>query len=119
MKRIVTGRRPPRHREGAILASFIAQLAFDAAILFVFSIPLIFVARRSGRNAQIRKYLIAGGIVVVFSSIISLTSEQLVESCVAAGNMSCNDYGSAGFRFLLMGGYVAFVLIEAYLIATD
>ena len=102
-----------------MLTSFLGQLAFDAAVLFVFSIPLILVARRSGRNEHIRKYLIAGGIVVVFSSIIAFSSDQLVERCSAAGNMSCNDFGSAGFRILLMGGYAAFALIEAYLIARD
>jgi len=101
------------------LTSFLAQLGFDAAVLFLFSIPLILVARRNGRNADIRKYLIAGAIVAVFSSVIAFSSEQLVEQCYAAGNMSCNDFGSAGFRFLLMAGYAAFALIEAYLIARD
>jgi hypothetical protein len=101
------------------VTGFVAQLAFDSFLLFVFSIPLILVAQRHGRSADIRKYLIAGAIVVVFSSIIAFSSEQLVERCFAAGNISCNDFGSAGFRFLLMGGYAAFALIEAYLIAQD
>jgi hypothetical protein len=99
--------------------NFLAQLAFDSFLLFVFSIPLILVARRHGRTADIRKYLIAGAIVVAFASIIAFSSEQLVERCFAAGNMSCNDFGSAGLRFLLIGGYAAFALIEAYLIAQD
>lgn len=101
------------------MTSLLAQLVLDASILLVFSTPLILVARRSGRSAQIRVYLIAGAIVVVISSMISVSSDLLVEQCFAAGNMSCNDYGSAGFRMLLMGGYSAFALIEAYLIARD
>jgi hypothetical protein len=101
------------------VTGFVAQLAFDSFLLFVFSVPLILVAQRHGRSADIRKYLITGAIVVVFSSIIAFSSEQLVERCFAAGNISCNDFGSAGFRFLLMGGYAAFALIEAYLIAQD
>ena len=101
------------------MTGFLGQLVIDSAVLLVFSVPLIIVARRHGRTADIRKYLIAGAIVAVFSSIIAFSSEQLVERCLAAGNMSCNDFGSAGFRVLLMGGYAAFALIEAYLIAQD
>ena len=101
------------------MTSFIGQLLIDSAVLFVVSLPLIVVSRRHGRNDLIRKFLIVGVIVVVFSSIIAFSSQQLVERCFAAGNKSCNDFGSAGFRFLLMGGYAAFALIEAYLIAQD
>lgn len=101
------------------MTGFLGQLVIASAVLLVFSAPLIIAARRHGRTADIRKYLIAGAIVAVISSIIAFSSERLVEQCLAAGNMSCNDFGSAGFRFLLMGGYAAFALIEAYLIAQD
>lgn len=101
------------------MTNFLAQLAIDSAVLFVFTIPLIIVALRNDQKAHIRRFLIAGAIVVVFASLISVSSEQMVEKCFAAGNMSCNDFGSAGFRVLLMGGYAAFALIEAYLVASD
>ena len=101
------------------MTNFLAQLAIDSAVLFAFTLPLIIVARRNDQKAHIRRFLIAGAIVVVIASLISASSEQMVERCFAAGNMSCNDFGSAGLRFLLMGGYVAFALIEAYLIACD
>jgi hypothetical protein len=105
--------------KGAIVGTFLAQIVLDGLVLFVFSIPLILVARRHGRQRQLRSFLIAGAVVVVTSTLIEVSSERLVERCLEAGNKSCNDFGSAGFRLLLMGGYVVVALIEAYLIAQD
>jgi len=101
------------------VATFFAQLVFDSAVLFIFSIPLILVALRRGRHAQARNFLIAGAIVALVSTTISVSSERLVELCFKAGNPGCQDFGSAGFRMLLMGGYIVVALIEASLIARD
>jgi len=110
---------PYARAEGADVATFLAQTLFDALVLFAFSIPLILVARRHGRQRQLRSFLIAGAVVVVTSTLIEVSSERLVGRCLEAGNRSCNDFGSAGFRLLLMGGYVVVALIEAHLIAQD
>lgn len=101
------------------MATFFVQLVFDSAVLFVFSIPLIVVARHHGRNALARNFLIAGTIVAVVSTIIVVSSDRLVEMCLNAENEGCQDIGSTAFRMLLMGGYIVVALIEASLIARD
>ncbi len=101
------------------MATFFAQLVFDSAVLFAFSIPLILVARHHKRNALARNFLIAGTIVAVLSTIILVSSERLVEMCFNAQNEGCQDIGSTAFRILLMGGYIVVALIEASLIARD
>jgi hypothetical protein len=108
-----------RQAKGTIVATFFAQLVFDSAVLFAFSIPLILVARHHGRSALARSFLIAGAIVALLSTTVLVSSEQLVEMCFNAGNPGCQDFGSAGFRILLMGGYIVVALIEASLIARN
>ncbi len=101
------------------MTTFVGQLIFDSAVLLVFAIPLIVIAWRRERIAHARNFLIAGFIVAILSATIAFTSQQLVERCFTAGNRGCQDYGSSGFRMLLMGGYIVVALIEASLVARD
>lgn len=101
------------------VAAFLTQLAVDSALLFAFSIPLILVARRRGRNKQARNFLIAAAIIALSTTIILTTSDRLVEMCHDAGSSRCEDIGSTAFRMILIGGYIIVALIEAYLITRD
>lgn len=101
------------------MTTFLFSLVRDAAVLLVFSIPLILIARRRNRMRQARGFLIGGAVIAVLASTITITSIQLVERCFDAGSSGCQDYGSAGFRLLLMGGYIVIVLVEAGLVAGD
>lgn len=99
--------------------TFIFSLLRDGAVLLLFSIPLILIARRRNRMAQARGFLIGGAIIAVLSATITVTSIQLVQRCFDAGNSGCQDFGSTGFRMLLMGGYIIVVLVEASLVAGE
>ncbi len=101
------------------MAHFVGQLLRDAAVLLVFSIPLIIISRRHERTSHLRGFLIGGTIIAVGSTIITVTSERLVQMCFDAGNPGCQDFGSTGFRMLLMGGYIIVALAETYLIASE
>ncbi len=101
------------------MVTFIKQFVIDSAVLFVFSAPLIFIARRRGREALARRFLIAAAVVAGLSAAIAASSEVLVERCFEAGNTGCVDFGSSGFRMLLIGGYIIVVITEAYLVAHD
>lgn len=101
------------------MAAFFIQLIVDAALLFVFSIPLILVARRRGRNRQARNFLIAAAIIALSTTIILITSDRLVQECHDAGSSRCEDIGSTAFRGILIGGYIIAVLVEAYLLSRD
>jgi len=101
------------------LQTFLTQLIVDAALLFVFTVPLLLVARRRERSKQARKFLIAGGIIALSTSIILTTSDRWVEMCHEAGSSRCEDIGSTAFRGILIGGYMIVALVEAYLIARD
>lgn len=91
----------------------------DAVVLLAFSIPLIIVSRRHQRTSLLRGFLIGGVIVAVALTIITVTSERLVQMCFDAGNPGCQDIGSTGFRLLLQGGYIIVALAEAYLISRE
>lgn len=101
------------------MVTLIKQLLIDGVVLFVFSIPLIFIARRSGRADLVRKFLRAGAIVAGVTAGLASSSEHLVNRCFEAGNHDCVDIGAAGIRLLLIGGYIVIALAEAYLIAND
>ena len=101
------------------MAAFLTQLIVDAALLFAFSIPLIWVARRRGRNKQARNFLIAAAIIALSTAIILTTSDRLVQQCHDAGSSRCEDIGSTAFRGILMGGYIIAAIVEAYLLSRD
>ena len=72
-----------------------------------------------GRIPLIQKFAIAAAIVAAVAASISLSSDILVQQCFDAGNTGCIDFGSAGFRMLLLGGYIVAALGEAYLVAQE
>ena len=102
-----------------MFVNFITQLVLDLALLLVFSVPLVLIAFRRGRRDLARKFLIAGAVVAAVTALIGASSEQLVKQCFDAGNTGCEDFGSSGFRMLLMGGYILVALAEAYLVYQD
>ena len=101
------------------MTSFIAQFLSDLLLLSVFSIPLVLVARHVGRRSLIRTFAIAAAIVAAVAASIAASSDMLVQQCFDAGNTGCADFGSAGFRMLLLGGYIVAALGEAYLVSQD
>ena len=102
-----------------MLRSFITQFFADLLLLSVFSIPLVLVARHVGRRSLIRTFAIAAAIVASVTASIAASSDRLVQQCFDAGNTGCMDIGSAGFRMLLIGGYILAALGEAYFVAQD
>ena len=102
-----------------MVVSFIKHFVVDCAVLFVFAAPLLFIARRRGRDELVRKFLIAGAVVAALTALIGASSDELVRKGFAAGNTGCVDFGSSGFRMLLMGGYILVALGEAYLVYQD
>lgn len=102
-----------------MVTSFVSQFLADLLLLSVFSIPLVLVARHVGRKRLIRNFALAAAIVAAVAASIATSSEILVQQCFDAGNTGCVDFGSAGFRMLLLGGYIIAALGEAYLVAQD
>lgn len=85
-------------------------------MLLLFSIPVVLAARNRGRKVLARNFLIAAVIIAPIAASIDVSSERLVRQCFDAGNLGCEDFGSAGFRALLIGGYILTALGETYLL---
>ncbi|MEE9176838.1 MAG: hypothetical protein V3U46_00240 [Acidimicrobiia bacterium] len=65
-------------------------------------IPLFVVAQRKGRTKTIRRFLIAAGVIGLFTALVSAGSESLESRCEAVGNFNCLDFGSTGLQFIFI-----------------
>ncbi|MEE8406487.1 MAG: hypothetical protein V3S32_04990 [Acidimicrobiia bacterium] len=98
------------------MATFFAAFFFFTGLMLAFGIPLFVVARRKGRTKTTRRFLIAAGVIGLFTALGSVGSEILESRCEAVGNFNCLDFGSAGLQFLFIVGYVISSWVAAVII---
>ena len=91
---------------------FLGELLIFASLFAAASAPVAIAAWRKGHHTTLRKFTWGASGLAVVCAVISTTSQSLQARCMAAGNPTCNDYGSAGMVVLIVGVYVAVALIK-------
>jgi len=98
------------------VAVFFSALVFFTGLMLVLGIPLFVVARRKGRTKTTRRFLIAAGVIGLFTALVSASSETLTSRCEAVGNFNCLDFGSTGLQFIFIVGYAISSWVAAVII---
>ena len=101
------------------MTTFLTALVRYTGGLLLASVPVMIIAWRWGRVETIRRFAIAAGLIGLMCALLSLTSKELVDSCIAAGNKNCFDFGADGLQLMLVVGYVGTALVRAFLIYND
>ncbi len=99
------------------MATFFGALLSVTGGLLIVSSPVVFMARRRGRNGLAIKFSLAAMAIGLFFAFVAVGSRRLVDSCEAAGGTSCLDVGSTGLRFLVVLIYVIASAAATYTLA--
>jgi hypothetical protein len=98
------------------VAVFFSAFFFFTGVMLALGIPLFVVARRKGRTKTTRRFLIAAGVIGLFTALVSAGSESLESRCEAVGNFNCLDFGSTGLQFIFIAGYAISSWIAAVIV---
>ncbi len=99
--------------------AYIVDSILYTALLLLFSVPAVLVARRVQRPEIGRRFLIAVPILGLICGLISASSSRLVDQCEAAGNTQCMDAGTTGLFVIVLGAFLGTSLISAFVIFRD
>ena len=98
---------------------FVIEFVVFFAILMLSTFPLRRVARIVKRGYNHKKWIRAAAVVSLAAAGLGWSSRDLQQGCLAERNEGCIDVGGAGTQFLLVGGFVIFALISAYMVYND
>lgn len=101
------------------LGDFARYSAFYLALLAVFALPAVLVARHYRHPGTARRFLIAAGVAGTFCGFERAMTERLESQCRAKGNTQCFDYGGSGLVVLILVVFLATSVVRAYLIHND
>ena len=101
------------------MTTFLTALVRYTGGLLLAGVPVMIIARRRRRVQTIRRFAIAAGLIGLICATVSVSSEELVDSCIAAGNKNCFDFGADGLQLMLVVGYVGTALVRAFQIYND
>ena len=73
-------------------------------LMLVFAAPAMFVARRAGRPAIAKRFLIAAPICGLVCGITAAGSQRLINRCLDAGHKQCYDAGGTGIVAMVVVG---------------
>ena len=95
--------------------TFITQLLLFSAITFASTLPLMKVSQIVRKPFNRRRWFGSAAIFALVAAGLAAISRNLVDSCLAERNNGCVDIGGAGGQALLLGGFVGWALLSAYL----
>ena len=98
---------------------FLVEFVVFAAVLATAALPLGWVGRRAGRSSLQGRWFKRAIIVALVAAVLSWSSRDLTGKCEAASNRACFDIGGTGVIVLLVGGFVLWALISAWLLYHD
>lgn len=98
---------------------FIIEFVVFFVIMAASTLPLKRVSTLVQRRFSFKAWLRGAGLVAFTTALLGWSSRDLQRGCLAERNDGCIDFGGAGTQFLLVGGFVAFALISAYLKYND
>ena len=101
------------------MGSFLAQAGLFLVIVAVLFAPVFFLARRRGQHSTIKSFAIAGLVVVALCAAVGVSSQRLVDQCIAVGNTQCYDRGSTGMQALFLAGFGVAAIIRSYFLWKD
>ncbi len=103
-----------------MLVFLVATVGF-VALMLVFSLPAILVARQDRRRHRgvDQKFAAAAVGVGVLCGVLVGISRRLVDQCTAQGNTQCHDAGGTGLVALIAIGFLAVSTVRAYLMFND
>jgi hypothetical protein len=103
-----------------MLPFVLASVGF-VALLLVFSVPAVLVARRDPRRhpGVVRKFVIGAVLTGLVCGSLYAISDRLVDQCLAEGNTQCHDAGGTGILVMIAGGFLAVSSARAYFMYTD
>ena len=101
------------------MTTFLTAFVRYAGGLLLVSVPVMVIARRRGLVKTTRRFAVAAGLIGLICATVSVSSEELVDSCIAAGNKNCFDFGADGLQLMLVVGFVGTALVRAFQIYND
>ena len=99
--------------------TFIIQLVIFSAITLVATVPLKMVCAKVKRRHNANRWVLAALIIASITAILGWGSRIMRDACELELEVSCPDVGGAGTQLLLMGGFVFWALLSAYLKYND
>lgn len=101
------------------MVRFIIEFVVFFAIMAVSTLPLRRVSQTVRRRFNQKNWLRGAAILAFVTAVLGWSSRDLQQGCLAERNEGCIDVGGAGSQFLLVGGFVAFALVSAYMKYND
>ena len=98
---------------------FIIEFVIFFTILIASTLPLKRVSSIVKRRFSQKKWLRAAAIVAFSTAGLGWSSRDLQRGCRAEDNQGCVDIGGVGSQVLLIGGFMTFALVSAYLMYND
>ena len=99
--------------------AFITQFVIVSAITLVSTVPVKLVSAKVQRRHNTKKWTLAALVIASISALLDWGSRRMRDACELELEEACPDVGGAGTQFLLIGGFVFWALLSAYLRYND